>query len=87
LLSITATRGCRTGSSRASDPHHRPHPLEDEGCKLYLNWKEEYLANLPRLGGAIVVTKGSRIPLDLTPWSMRKPRRAKHGGGSVLDRT
>jgi len=36
-------------------------PLEDEGRKLYPEL-EEYLADLPRLGIAIVVTKGSRGP-------------------------
>lgn len=36
-------------------------PLEDEGRKLYPEL-EEYLSFLPRLGVAIVVTKGSRGP-------------------------
>ena len=36
-------------------------PLEDEGRKLYPEL-EKYLADLPRLGVAIVVTKGSRGP-------------------------
>jgi integrase len=36
-------------------------PLEDEGRKLYPEL-EAYLADLPRLGVAIVVTKGSRGP-------------------------
>jgi integrase len=36
-------------------------PLEDDGRKLYPEL-EAYLADLPRLGVAIVVTKGSRGP-------------------------
>jgi hypothetical protein len=38
-------------------------PLEDEGRQLYPEL-EEYLADLPRLGVAIVVTKGSRGSLS-----------------------
>jgi hypothetical protein len=59
-------------------------PLEDEGRQLYPEL-EVFLAELPRLGVAIVVTKGSRGRHGRMRWSMRRQRCARrvNAPGSV----